>query len=488
MAEFTPGQKEIAKKMMGKQISAKDEQENVTYVSYLETERYILEQILRPTHTTHTTHTTETTFLQFEKETSLIEEVNEFRSMAEDGVGEMVYKPIIDDLLRTRTVSLPTGAEEYGTIDLLIKEIRDFFSLYFELPIYYINIVSYLILFYWVYEKFPFVPYVHFVGRTSTGKTTAMEVFGSLCYKPIDASGAITMSSIFRTASSWRGTLLLDEFNTTGENYAEMLSFLKSGVSNRAVLRVEGDKQREVRAYMIKCPKIFTSEVPVSDAGLQSSTIVIKMEKNKRRIPLYRLKGYEEAVGKIRNKLLLWRFRNLNKINLTEIEYGFPELQSFDRRVQQVITPIFYFSGEETKKDIVEFAKKQEEETFRERREALDGQIFQCIVDNYPIEPALKLITEIINKDRGIQRQYTEKKIANVIRKVLGFDIERRGSENISTVVLNDPKKMEELNDYYGCVLPVVSVVSVASVVNSTTNKDEIDQETRDIFLPIDDS
>lgn len=178
----------------------------------------------------------------------------------------------------------------------------------------------------------------------------------------------------------------------------------------------------------------------------------------------------------------------MNKINLTEIEYGFPELQSFDRRVQQVITPIFYFSGEETKKDIVEFAKKQEEETFRERREALDGQIFQCIVDNYPIEPALKLITEIINKDRGIQRQYTEKKIANVIRKVLGFDIERRGSENISTVVLNDPKKMEELNDYYGCVLPVVSVVSVASVVNSTTNKDEIDQETRDIFLPIDDS
>ena len=67
-------------------------------------------------------------------------------------------------------------------------------------------------MFYWIYEKFPFIPYVHFVGGTGTGKSSATFTLGSLCYKPIDTTGSMTISSIFRLATSWRGTLLIDEF------------------------------------------------------------------------------------------------------------------------------------------------------------------------------------------------------------------------------------------------------------------------------------
>jgi len=70
----------------------------------------------------------------------------------------------------------------------------------------------------------------------------------------------------------------------------------------------------------------------------------------------------------------MWRFRKLNDINLSELEFGYKELKHFDGRTQQVITPIYYMADAKARKDILTFAKLQEEETLRERRESLDGQ------------------------------------------------------------------------------------------------------------------
>jgi hypothetical protein len=477
---FTDIEKDIAKKVWGKAITKavkqkKSDGDEVNNVSYYENDSYIIEQIKLATSATDATHAADTAFTIYNKETGETDTINEY--IDPDRPGE-IFKPIQDDLLRTGTVSLPSGVEEYGTTEELVKEIQSFLFKYFELPGFFEKFMPYLVLFYWVYEKFPFVPYLHFVGRTSTGKSTAMEVIGSICYKPIDASGAITMASIFRVASTWRGTLLLDEFTSGGENYHEMISFLKSGVSNKAVLRVEGEKEKSVRAYIIKSPKMFTSEDPITDAGLQSRTMVIRMQKNKRRVPLYRLKEYEEQAISLRNKLLLYRFRNLNKINLTEIKFGFEALAHLDRRVQQVVTPIYYLSNDETKGEILKFAREQQDETLRERREALPGQIFQLIMDNYPGETALKYITAEVNKEKGGDREYTEKRIASVIRKVLGLGIHRSGHENVRVVEVTDNDKLEELSEYYGTVLGdsdnktldgVEQVAQVAQVATEAT-------------------
>lgn len=435
------------------------EDENTIFTSFLETSDYILEQIKSATHATANTHATDMKYICFNKNTGV---TTEKLYHQENG---KTYYPIIDDLTVTGTILLPTGIEEYGTDKELIDKISKFLHENFEVESFYEKFLPYLVLFYNVYDRFPFVPYVHFVGLTSTGKTTAMEVFGSICYKPIDASGSITMSPIFRTASKWRGTLLLDEFESAGDNYKEMLNFLKSGVGNRSILRTEGDTKREVRAYLIKSPKIFTSENPINNAGLQSRTIVIRMKKNRRKIPLYRLNKFIKDSESLRNQILLWRLRNLGKIDLNEIEYGFPELAIFDRRVQQVITPIYYLSDNDTRKDIINFATEQQNETIRERVESLEGQIFQSIVNYYPNEITVSMIFEDINKGVSERVQVKPKRIANIIRKVLGFEIERKGHENESTVVMNE-ERYQELKDYYGSPIPVASVLHVASVAN----------------------
>ena len=61
-------------------------------------------------------------------------------------------------------VGLPTGITEYKDTSEIINNIKDFLFKYIQLPSFYENLFPQLILFYWVYEKFPFVPYLHFIG------------------------------------------------------------------------------------------------------------------------------------------------------------------------------------------------------------------------------------------------------------------------------------------------------------------------------------
>lgn len=451
----------------------KKEDDNIIFTSFLETQDFIYEQInksynnnnniINATHATHATSVPIGGFCKYDKRLGTNEILDTFLHQNKE------YRPIVDDLVRGGIVLLPGSPTEYGTDDALIKEIEDFMYQYFEVPKFFKKFLPYLVMFYWVYERFPFIPYLHFLGRTGTGKSTAMEVLGSICYKPIDASGAITIASIFRVASTWKGTLLLDEFTAGGDNYQEMLSLLKSGVTNKAVLRVEGEGKKEVKAYLVKSPKIFTSEKPVSDAGLRSRIIEVKMEQNRLKVPLYRQNRFLDKAVELRSKLLMWRLRRLSNINLSDIEYGFKELQGLTGRVQQVITPIYYMANEEAKKDIVEFAKEQEVETLRDRRESIDGQLFEIIYENYKadIQPSLVSIAEKINK--GSKFPMTERKLAGIIRKILGFDIQRIGHEMVSSVILEKQEdRLKELGEYYGVPVEthVARVASVADLAN----------------------
>lgn len=447
---------------------AKKDKTKPIEISFFETDEHIYEQINceRCEHCEQGRDSGK--FARYNREDGKIEIVSEFQL---DGI---IYKPIKNKLIELKAILLPTKVEEYDSDDLLVDEITDFLFTYFEPPKYYEGILPYLVLFYWVSDRFPFVPYLHFVGLTGAGKSTALETFGSLCYKAINASGAITLASVFRLAHQWRGTLLLDEFNLGGKNsdsYSGMLQLLKSGVADMPVFRTEGDRKKEVELYRIKSPRVFSSQDPIIDAALQSRTIVVRMVKNKKRVPLYRLNTYFDKAQSLRNKLLLWRFRNLNKIDLNSIEYGFDELAVFDGRVQQVLTPIYYLSNEETKKKIVDFAREQESETKRERLDEIDGQIFLYIADHSKEEVSLASLTDHINTKRtkqGFKETYTERKLGNIVRKVLGFETERR-RDGYYLIVNQD--RVEELATYYG--VDLVSSESSQHSQGSQSNETE---------------
>ena len=106
-------------------------------------------------------------------------------------------------LIRNEIVLLPSVPEEYGAEDRLLHEVRGFIHQYVDVSPLYEEIASYYVLFSWVYDGFNELPYLRVRGDYGTGKTRFLLTVGSLCYKPIFASGASTVSPIFRLLESF---------------------------------------------------------------------------------------------------------------------------------------------------------------------------------------------------------------------------------------------------------------------------------------------
>jgi hypothetical protein len=100
--------------------------------------------------------------------------------------------------IKNEVVLLPSEPEEYGSEDLLLDEIQSFIHPYVDVSPLFEKIASYYVLFSWVYDSFNELPYLRLRGDPGSGKTRFLLTVGSLCYKPIFASGASTVSPLFR--------------------------------------------------------------------------------------------------------------------------------------------------------------------------------------------------------------------------------------------------------------------------------------------------
>src|SRR5207244_5698124 len=112
----------------------------------------------------------------------------------------------------------------------LIGEIRAFIHRFVDVSPLFETIASYYVLFSWIYDSFHELPYLRLRGDPGSGKTRFLLTVGSLCYKPIFASSASTVSPLFRIEDAFRGTLIIDEgdFRLSDER-AEIVKILKSG-------------------------------------------------------------------------------------------------------------------------------------------------------------------------------------------------------------------------------------------------------------------
>ena len=160
-----------------------------------------------------------------------------------------------NNLIKNEVVLLPSEPEEYGSEETLLGEIQSFIHRYVDVSPLFEKIASYYVLFSWVHDGFNELPYLRVRGDPGSGKTRFLLTIGSLCYKPIFASGASTVSPIFRILDSFHGTLIVDEgdFRFSDEK-AEVVKILNNGnVKGFPVLRSESDGKREFnpKAYHV---------------------------------------------------------------------------------------------------------------------------------------------------------------------------------------------------------------------------------------------
>jgi hypothetical protein len=362
-----------------------------------------------------------------------------------------------NNLLAHEVVLLPSEPEEYDTEDKLVAEIETFIHRYVDITPMFEKIASYYVLFTWVYDDFNELPYLRVRGDYGSGKTRFLLTVGSLCYKPIFASGASTVSPLFRILDSFRGTLLIDEcdFRMSDER-AEIVKILNNGnAKGFPVLRSEvvGKKEFDPRAYAVFGPKLVATRGFFDDRALESRFITEEMGQSRLRedIPINLQSTYKDEALHIRNKLLLFRLRNLGKRKIADSLVD----KTIEPRLNQIFVPLLsIIKDKRARDDLRELARRYNRETIADRGMDMDAQVLETIRDLHAASAdgkvSVKEVASWFADKHGEEydRKVTAKWIGNIIRKKLGLKSER--SRDGYVIAVAEKSKLERLYEKYG--------------------------------------
>ncbi|MBI1974313.1 MAG: hypothetical protein HYS51_00415 [Candidatus Zambryskibacteria bacterium] len=340
-----------------------------------------------------------------------------------------------NNLIRNRIVLFPSETVEYESEERLIKDIRAFIHRYVDVSPLFESITVYYILLSWVYEAFNELPYLRVRGDFGSGKTRFLLIAGAIMFRPIFASGASSISPIFRILDSFHGTLLIDEgdFRMSDEK-AELVKILNNGNSRGfPVLRSEQShttKEFNPVAYSVFGPKIIATRGFFQDRALESRFITEDTGNGKLRsdIPINLPSVYEEEALVLRNKLLMFRFRNLHKPRelRNQIDRG------VEPRLNQIFSPLLsMIADEDTKASLRHLANLYAKEIATDRETDIEAQVLGVIQElltaNAQARLAIGDITARFTEKFGheYERRITEKWIGAIVRKKLKLKTHR---------------------------------------------------------------
>ncbi len=376
-----------------------------------------------------------------------------------------------NNLLKNGVVLFPSELEEYGSEQELIAEVQSFIHRYVDVSPLFEKIASYYVLFSWIYDGFNELPYLRLRGDPGSGKTRFLLTVGSLCYKPMFASGASTVSPIFRILDTFRGTLIIDEadFRMSDER-AEIVKILNNGNARGfPVLRSEVSGRRgefNPRAYAVFGPKLVATRRAFEDRALESRCLTEEMGHSKLRddVPINLPASHKEDALRIRNKLLLFRFRNLHKHRAVEelVDRG------IEPRLNQIFVPLMSIVDDpKARAELRDLAHRYNGEMIDERAMDMEAQVLEVIRDMLGAEPRARLsvkdVTERFTDRHGAdyEKKITTRWIGSVIRRRLNLRTQK--SHGVFVIDTSDPRKLERLYEKYGAS-PEVAVDGEAPV------------------------
>ncbi len=362
--------------------------------------------------------------------------------------------PATKDLLKNKVILFPSEPKEYGSQLELISKIQIFIHRYLTISTFFEKISSYYVLFSWIHDDFNELPYLRGLGDYGTGKSRMLQVIGSLCYRPIFASGATTVSPIFRILNDFHGTLIFDEADfKISDTTAEMIKILNSGfMKGVPVLRSEGNNKKsfDVKAYDVFGPKIIATRHLYKDSALESRMITEDMNLNSPRkdVPYNIPDCFWDEALEIRNELLMFRFRNKGKSQIK------PELEdrTIEPRLNQIAVPLMSIIDDpslilEIKQQIKEYNENiKTDRTLSYNYQILDA-ICELLDDGYQ-EPTMRQIVDIFNRELSFQETLTPKKMGYLVRKTLDLKTEKIRVGYV--VSRSNHGKIETLRKRYG--------------------------------------
>ena len=364
------------------------------------------------------------------------------------------YSPY-NNLIKNEVVLLPSNPEEYESEESLVSDIQTFIHRYVDVSPLFEKIATYYVLFSWIYDGFNELPYLKLRGDFGSGKTRFLLTVGSLCYKPIFASGASSVSPLFRILDVFRGTLIIDEadFRLSDER-AEIVKILNNGnVKGFPVLRSEMvGKEFNPRAYHVFGPKIVATRGFFEDRALESRFLAEEMGRYRLRddIPINLPSAYKEEALHIRNKLLLFRFRNLNKRKIVEDLVD----RSIEPRLNQIFVPLLsIIKDAQAREELRQLARQYNREMIAERGIEVAAQVLEIVREMASPHKKRLSVGDITSRfidlyGEDYEHKVTTRWIGNIIRKKLNLKTHK--SHGVYVISHVAKAQLEHLYEKYG--------------------------------------
>ncbi len=361
-----------------------------------------------------------------------------------------------NNLLVHEVVLLPSEPREYGSDAELLSDIESFIHRYVDVTPLFEKIACYYVLLTWVFDGFNELPYLRLRGEPGSGKTRFLLTVGSLCYKPIFASGASTVSPLFRIIDSFRGTLVIDEgdFRVSDEQ-AEIVKILNNGnAKGFPVLRSEATANRgefNPRAYEVYGPKLIATRGFFKDRALESRCLTEETGQRELRkdLPISLPESFKDEALSLRNKLLLYRFRNSGTRNPVADQAD----STIEPRLNQIFLPLLsVVSNPKDREELRALARRYHSEMISERGMDTEAQILEVIRDLRASERALSVkdITSWLADRHGddYERKISSKWIGGVIRRKLQLRSTRTAEGYV--IPPEEIPKIDRLYERYG--------------------------------------
>ena len=378
-------------------------------------------------------------------------------SLEADAGERLVPVPGTNNLIKHRALLLPEKPELYGSTDELLEAIKEYLYRYVDLSERFQRIASYYILLTWVYDAFNELPYLRLRGDFGSGKTRALVVIGSLCYKAFFASGASTVSPIFHTLDTFRGTLIFDEadFRFSDEKSELVKIFNNGNAKGFPVLRTAVTVKREFdpRAFNVFGPKIVAMRRSFEDQALESRFLTEEMGQRSLRdnIPINLPDAQKEEARSLRNRLLMYRFQSLQRIRVDESLVD-PALSP---RLNQILIPLLsIIDDERLQEEVRDSVKSFDLELYAERSASAEAGVLEILREilsepgraNVPVS---EVTTAFVGRfGQEYDRPITNRFVGGILRKRLRLSTYK--SHGVYVVPATDKPKVDQLCIRYG--------------------------------------
>lgn len=373
-----------------------------------------------------------------------------YKTIHSKGSYEYVPAPQVQKLIHSGTLKLAESAQPHDSTKALIDHIREFIHRNVDLSDTFEIICTYYVLLTWLYDKYNELPYLRVRGDYGSGKTRFLNVIGSLCYKPIFASGASTTAPLFHLLNDIKGTLVLDESDFRySDATAELTKILNNGnTKGFSVLRCEQSNNGKFNAiaYSIYGPKIIATRGSFTDDALESRFISEDLggEKLREDVPISLPDSFEAEAKALRNMLLHYRFT----YRTTSTSNHALDMSQITGRTQQIYLPLLSLIQDEDELSKVYNQITEYEEQIRSDRglqtEAELLQIIKSLMrDSTPLSITKITKSFMIKYGQRYSRRITPKWIGHLLRSKL--HLSTRKSNGVYIIAESQSEKLNSL-------------------------------------------